>query len=74
MAGLGGGPEAGCERAAIVRGLAARGFDGVRFHPQWEVFSLELDPALHSFADVRRAVVAVGVERGRRYLAVIMSP
>lgn len=62
------------ERAAVVRALAAGGLGEARFDPQLEIFSLEMDPKLHSFADIRRVIAAAGELRKRRYLAVIMSP
>jgi hypothetical protein len=58
----------------IVRTLSEHGFGAPRFDFRSEIFSVELDPAIHSFADVRRAIGALGKSQGLVYLAVVMSP
>jgi hypothetical protein len=58
----------------ILRALAGCGFRQPRFDPASQTFSVELDPAANSFSDVRRAVAIVGKNKGRVYIAVVMSP
>jgi hypothetical protein len=59
---------------ALVRALTDCGISGACFDPDLELFSVEIDPAVHSFADVRRTVSAVGKRKGLVYLAIVMSP
>ncbi|HKD66614.1 MAG TPA: hypothetical protein VKB84_07210 [Candidatus Binataceae bacterium] len=56
-------------RTLIDHQLGDGGFD-----PATQLFSVEIDPAAHSFADVRRAVADLGKRKGLVYLAVVMSP
>jgi hypothetical protein len=58
----------------IVRALHEHNFSGARFDSGTHIFSVEIDPAVHSFADVRRAIDALGKSQGLVYLAVVMSP
>jgi len=58
----------------VLRALAGRGFAQPRFDAASQTFSVELDPAVNSFSDVRRAVSLVGKRRDRVYIAVVMSP
>ncbi len=60
-----------CEE--VLRALAGR-FGQPRFDPASQTFSVELDPAVDNFSDVRRAVSLVGKSRDRVYIAVVMSP
>jgi hypothetical protein len=61
------------ERDDLLHTLAEEGFE-VSFDPGPRIFSVQLDPALHSFADVRRAIATAGQRRGQLYLALVMSP
>jgi hypothetical protein len=58
----------------VLRALADRGFGQPRFDPASQTFSVELDPAVDTFSDVRRTVSVVGKSRDRVYIAVVMSP
>ncbi len=66
--------DGGAAPADIIRALGKRGFAKARFDPGLKLFSVEIDPAVHSFADVRRAVSDLGRRKGLTYLAVVMSP
>ncbi len=68
------GSEARAAPADIVRALCEHGFVEARFDPGLELFSVEIDPAVNSFSDVRRAVCDLGRRKGLTYLAVVMSP
>jgi hypothetical protein len=61
-------------RDQVLFALAQHGLEQALFDPKLQIFSVEIDPALHSFSDVRRAIAALGEDKGRVYLAVIMSP
>jgi len=69
--GAGGGAAV---RDEVVSALDRHGLRGARFDPGLEVFSVELDPAVHSFSDVRRVIEDLGKRKGLVYLAVVMSP
>lgn len=72
--GLANGDEIGASaREEIVRALAGHGFQ-THFEPASQTFSVDIDPAVNSFSDVRRAIGAVGKLKGRVYIAVVMSP
>jgi hypothetical protein len=58
----------------ILRALNDNNFGEARFDRGLEVFSVEIDPAVHSFSDVRRLIDALGRRRGLVYFAVVMSP
>jgi len=60
--------------AAVMRALAEDGISGARFDHRREIFSIELDPEVASWSDVRRAVRRAGEREGRVLLAVVMSP
>jgi hypothetical protein len=49
-------------------------FSAPRFDRDLGIFSVELDPAVHSFADLRRAIEVLGKRRGLVYLAIVISP
>ncbi len=68
------GSDLGAAPADIIRALGEEGFAQVRFDPALELFSVEIDPAVHSFSEVRRAVSDLGRRKGLKYLAVVMSP
>jgi hypothetical protein len=57
----------------IVQELGSR-FASSACDPARAIFTVALDPAIHSFDDVRAAVRAFGARRSRQYLAVVMSP
>lgn len=61
-------------REEILRTLVEHDFGEAFFDPGLETFGVELNSAMHSFADVRRAIGALGKRKGLVYLAVIMSP
>lgn len=68
------GSDGAAASADIVRALGEHGFAEARFDPGLELFSVQIDPATHSFSDVRRAVSDLGRRKGLIYLAVVMSP
>ncbi len=68
------GSDACAVPADIVRALREQGFVEARFDPGLKSFSVEIDPAVQSFSDVRRAVSDLGRRSGLTYLAVVMSP
>jgi hypothetical protein len=57
----------------IVRTLLEHNFTGARFDPATDIFSVEIDPAAHSFADLRRVIATLGKSKRLVYLAVVMS-
>ncbi|GEM_PF-4937861 len=61
-------------RDEVLLALAERGFNHPRFDAGAQVFSVEIEPGLHSFADVRRTIGLLGKRKARLYLAVVMSP
>jgi hypothetical protein len=58
---------------AVLRALEAGGVRGARFDAMREVFTIELDPALISWSEVRELVRLAGEREGRVLLAVVMS-
>ncbi len=68
------GAQAAAARAEILRTLDEYRIGQAGFEPGLETFSVEIDPAVHSFSDVRRAIGALGKSKGLVYLAVVMSP
>jgi hypothetical protein len=68
------GADSGATAADLVRALREQGFAQARFDPCLELFSVEIDPAVQSFSDLRRAVSDLGRRKGLTYLAVVMSP
>jgi len=59
--------------AAMLRGLEQAGLRGASFDDRREIFSVELDPALISWSEVRDTVRCVGEREGKTLLAVVMS-
>ncbi len=60
--------------AAVLRALEEDRIGGPRFDDQREIFTVELDPAVVSWNEVRDAVRRAGEREGRILLAVVMSP
>ncbi len=58
----------------MLRALEADGIGGTRFNQRWEIFTVEFDPALVSWEQIRQAVERAGEHEGRTYLAIVMSP
>ncbi|HTY55141.1 MAG TPA: hypothetical protein VMB26_08075 [Candidatus Binataceae bacterium] len=58
---------------SVLRALEESGISGARFDYHREIFSIELDPALVSWSDVRESVRRAGERDGRLFLAVVMS-
>ena len=59
---------------AVLRALEEDGIGGARFDYQREIFTVELDPEVVSWSEVREAVRRAGQREGRILLAVVMSP
>jgi hypothetical protein len=59
--------------AAVLRALEEAGVGEARFDYQREIFTVELDPAVASWSEVREAVRRAGEREGRTLLAVVMS-
>jgi hypothetical protein len=57
----------------ILSALNNNDFGEARFDRGLEIFSVEIDPAVQSFSDVRRLIDALGQRRGLVYFAVVMS-
>lgn len=60
--------------AAVLRALEEDGIGGAHFDYRREIFTVELDPAVVSWSEVREAVRRAGESEGRTLLAVVMSP
>ncbi len=58
----------------MLRALEEDGIGGARFDPRWEIFTVEFDPGLVSWEQIRQAVRRAGEREGRTYLAIVMSP
>jgi len=59
--------------AEVLRALEEDGIGGARFDYQREIFTVELDPEVVSWSEVREAVRRAGERGGRILLAVVMS-
>jgi|HubBroStandDraft_6_1064221.scaffolds.fasta_scaffold3290637_1 hypothetical protein len=59
--------------ASLLRGLEQAGIRGASFNDRREIFTVELDPALISWSEVRDTVRLVGEREGRILIAVVMS-
>ena len=73
LMGYGADGDAAAHRE-IVRALNEHALGSARFDPGLGVFSVEIDPAVHSFSDLRRVIGDLGKRKGLVYLAVVMSP
>jgi len=60
--------------AAVLRALEEDGIGGARFDYQSEIFTVELDPEVVSWSEVREAVRRAGEREGRTLLPVVVSP
>jgi len=60
--------------AAVLWALEEDGISGARFDYQREIFTVELDPEVVSWSEVRQPVRRAGEREGRILLAVVMSP
>ena len=58
----------------MLRALEEDGIGEARFEHRWEIFTVEFDPELVSWEQIRQAVRRAGEREGRNYLAVVMSP
>ena len=68
-----GGVLSTADPAAVLGALEEDGIGGARFDYQREIFTVELDPEVVSWSEVRQAVRRAGEREGRILLAVVMS-